>query len=93
VVGDCGLVLGDGFSSPAPAAFLSIIRAKEVAQAKIAEAIEAAALQERQQAQDKASTAMADEHTSVAGASNPQSQAERQAEEVGNPKDILVASL
>jgi hypothetical protein len=31
VVGDCGLVLGDGFSSPAPSALLSVICAKEIA--------------------------------------------------------------
>jgi hypothetical protein len=46
VVGDCGLVLGDSFSSPSPSALLSVIRAKEIAQAKIAEAVEAAAQQD-----------------------------------------------
>jgi hypothetical protein len=54
VVGDCGLVLGDGFSSPSPSTLLSVIRAKEIAQAKLAEAIEVAAQQVRQQASENA---------------------------------------
>jgi hypothetical protein len=93
VVGDCGLVLGDGFSSPTPSALLSVVHAKEIAQAKIAEAIEVAAQQDRQQAQEKALTTVPDEPTSVVGASIPRPQPVCKAKEVGNPKDILVASL
>jgi hypothetical protein len=93
VVDDCGLVLGDGFSSPSPSAFLSVIRAKEIAQAKIAEAIEAAAQQDGQQAPKTAAAPLPEEPTSVVGTSVPLSQAVCPAEEVGNPEDILVASL
>jgi hypothetical protein len=86
VVDDCGLVLGDGFSSPSPSAFLSVIRAKEIAQAKIAEAIEAAAQQDGQQAPKTAAAPLPEEPTSVVGTSAPLLQAVSPAEEVGNPK-------
>jgi hypothetical protein len=93
VVGDCGLSLGDGFPSPSPAALLSVIRAKEVAQAKIAEAIEASVQQVRQQAADAAAASLSEEPTSAVGTSAPPTQEVPPAEDIGNPDDILVASL
>jgi hypothetical protein len=93
VVGDCGLVLGEGFSSPSPYTLLSVIRAKEIAQAKLAEAIEVAAQQARQQASDNVAAPLTEEPTSVVGTSVPLSQEVPPAEEIGNPDDILVASL
>jgi hypothetical protein len=93
VVGDCGLSLGDGFSSPSPSALLSVIRAKEVAQAKLAEAIEASAQQVRQQAADAAAASLSEEPTSAVGTSAPLTQEVPPAEDIGNPDDILVASL
>jgi hypothetical protein len=95
VVGDCGMSLGDGFSSPSPSpsAFLSMIRAKEVAQAKLAEAIEASAQQARQQAAEEAAASLSEEPTSAVGTSAPLTQEVPPAEDIGNPDDILVASL
>jgi hypothetical protein len=93
VVGDCGLVLGDGFSSPSPSTLLSVIRAKEIAQAKLAEAIETAAQQVGQQASETDAAPLPEEPTSVVGASVPLSQVVSPAEEIGSPDDILVASL
>jgi hypothetical protein len=93
VVGDCGLALGEGFSSSSPSTLLFVIRAKEIAQAKLAEAIEVAAQQARQQASDNGAAPLTEEPTSVVGTSVPLSQEVPPAEEIGNPDDILVASL
>jgi hypothetical protein len=93
VAGDCGLVLGEGFSSPSPSSLLSVIRAKEIAQAKLAEAIEVAAQQARQQASDNVAAPPTEEPTSVVGTLVPLSQEVPPDEEIGNPDDILVVSL
>jgi hypothetical protein len=93
VVGDCGLVLGDGHSSSSPSTLLSVIRAKEIAQAKLVEAIEVATQQVGQQASEIAAAPLPEEPTSVVGTSVPLSQEVPPAEEIGNPDDILVALL
>jgi hypothetical protein len=93
VVGDCGLALGDSFSSPSPSTLFSVIHAKDIAQAKLAEAIEVAAQQVRQQASKTVAAPLPEEPTSVVGTSVPLSQEVLPAEEIGNPDDILVASL
>jgi hypothetical protein len=63
-----------------------VIRAKEVAQAKIAEAMEVAAIKDAQETPTV-------EPTSAVAPSISTSQAERQDEEVGDPESITVASL
>jgi hypothetical protein len=93
VVEDCGLALGEGFASPSPSSFLSVIRAKEIAQVKLAEAIEVAAQQARQQVSENGAITLTEEPTSVVGTLVPMSQEVPPAEEIGNPEDILVASL
>jgi hypothetical protein len=93
VVGDCGLALGDGFSTPSPSTLLSVICAKEVAQAKLAVAIEVTTQQVRQQASDAAAASLCEEPTSAVGTSISLPQEVHPAEYIGNPDDILVASL
>jgi hypothetical protein len=53
-VEDCGVLLGD--SSVSPSALLSVVRAKELAQTKIAEAIERAATKEVAKAAEDSKT-------------------------------------
>jgi hypothetical protein len=88
---DCGLVLGN--PSMSSVAVLSVIRAREVAQAKLTEASDRAAAMEAARVADTSQKAAEGECTSV-GTRPPTPEAnEAQVEETGDPEFITVASL
>jgi hypothetical protein len=91
LAGDCGIVLGN--SSLSSAAALSVVRSREVAQAKLVEAIDHAASREAARAAETSQQASQVESTSVGTAPMTQSQAECLAEETGDPETITVVSL
>jgi hypothetical protein len=91
LAGDCGIVLES--SSLSSAAALSVVRAREVAQAKLVEAIDRAASREAARAAETSQQASQVESTSVGTAPMTQPQAECLAEETGDPETITVASL
>jgi hypothetical protein len=82
--------LGKSFS---PSTLISMIRAKEVAQAKIAEASERAAIREAQKKLDMAQEASKMETTYLAAPPNSTSQAGCRDEELEDLEAITVASL
>jgi hypothetical protein len=91
VAGDCGIALGNHSSSPS--AMISVIRAKEVVQAKIAEAMEHAAIKEAQDKRERDQEAAKVETTSAVVAPTLNSQAECREGEMEDPEAIIVASL
>jgi hypothetical protein len=88
---DCGLVLGN--SSLSSAAVLSVVRAREVAQAKLVEASDLAAAKETGRMAEAALKAEEGESTRVGTQPPTQSEKEAQVEETGDPETITVASL
>jgi hypothetical protein len=88
---DCGLVLGN--SSLSSAAVLSVVRAREVAQAKLIEASDLAAAKEAARVVDASQKAEEGESTSVGTRPPTQSEKEDQVEETGDPETITVALL
>jgi hypothetical protein len=91
LAGDCGIVLGN--SSMSAVAALSVVRSREVAQAKLVEAIDRAASREAARAVETSQHASQVESTSVGTAPMTQPQAECSAEETSDPETITVASL
>jgi hypothetical protein len=88
---DCGLVLGN--SSLSSAVVLSVVRAREVAQAKLIEASDLAAAKEAARVADASQIAEEGESTSVGTRPPTQSEKEDQVEETGDPETIMVALL
>jgi hypothetical protein len=88
---DCGLVLGN--SSMSSTAVLLVVRSREVAQAKLVEAIDRAAIKEVARAAEASQHAVQEEPTSVGTSPRVQSQAEFLEGEIGDPENIMVASL
>jgi hypothetical protein len=91
---DCGLSLGDSITSPS--SVLSVIQARELAQAKLAEAAERQALLEAAKAAESASDpqlSTQQENTSVVPPAQFSPKAWCQGEETGDPESITVASL
>jgi hypothetical protein len=88
---DCGLVLGN--SSLSSVVVLSVVRSREVAQAKLVEAIDRAAAREAARAAEASQPAVQEESTSVGTCPPAQPQAECLAGEIGDPETITVASL
>jgi hypothetical protein len=88
---DCGLVLGN--ASLSSAAVLSVVRAREVAQAKLTEASDLATAKEAARVAE--ASQMAAEGVSTSVGTRPPSQAANvaQVEETGDPETITVASL
>jgi hypothetical protein len=74
IVEDCGIMLRDSGSSPAD--LISLVRAKEIAQAKLAEAIKRGAAKVAATEVDPSSAPSQREHTSVVGVPSHASQAE-----------------
>jgi hypothetical protein len=88
---DCGLVLGN--SSLSSAAVLSVIRAREAAQAKLTEASDLAAAKEAARVADASQKPAEGEFTSVGTRPPIQAVKEDQVEETGDPEFITVVSL
>jgi hypothetical protein len=91
LAGDCGIVLGN--SSMSAVAALSVVRSREVAQAKLVEAIDCAASREAARATEASQQVVQEESTSVGTSPPVQPQAECLAGEIGDPETITVASL
>jgi hypothetical protein len=88
---DCGLVLGDSCLSSSYV--LSVIRTRELAQAKLAEAIEREAMKEAAKAAEDPQSSMQTEPTSVVPPSQRSPQAVCPGGEAGDLENITVASL
>jgi hypothetical protein len=91
IVDACGLVLGN--SSLSSAAVLSVVCSREIAQAKLVEAIDRAAAIEAARAADASQQIVQEESTSAGTCPPAQSQPECLAGEIGDPEYITVASL
>jgi hypothetical protein len=88
---DCGLVLGN--SSLSSAAVLSVVRAREVAQAKLTEASDLVAAKEATRVAEASQMAAEGESTSVGTRPPPHVVNVAQVEETGDPETITVVSL
>jgi hypothetical protein len=91
IVDDCGLVLGN--SSLSPVEVLSVVRSREIAQAKLVEAIDRAAARDAAAAAAPAQEAGQETSTSVGIPPSNQSQPECLVGDIGDPESITVASL
>jgi hypothetical protein len=91
LVDDCGLVLGN--SSLSPVEVLSVVRSREIAQAKLVEAIDRAVARDAAAAAARAQEAGQETSTSVGTPPSNQSQPECLVGDIGDPESITVASL
>jgi hypothetical protein len=91
LVDDCGLVLGN--SSLSSATVLSVVRSREIAQAKLVGAIDRATAKEAARAAEASQQAVQEKSTSVGTFPLAQSQPECLAREIGDPESITVTSL
>jgi hypothetical protein len=91
VADDCGIVLGNHSSSASE--MMTLIRAKEVCQAKIAEALERAAIKKAQQEKELLQADSGTPSTSAVGASAASTQVEGHSDPLDEMETVTVASL